>query len=367
MRIAVVGAGINGVMVALKLAEAGFEKVAVFDSGEALRATSSASTKLLHGGIRYLEHGHLALVRESLRDRAWWRQEAPALTRPIEIVIPIYSSSARKRWHVLLGAKLYSAFAGRYSLGPSTYITAEKLRFRFPSLAAEGLLGGVSFYDLQMDEAALGSFMKKRMLARGVQLFENRGVSKIYPDGRLSCEVGGEEVFDLIVNAAGPWAERLNIKSNIETEFRLDTVRGSHLLFDRASPGNFLVEDPLSKRVIFVLDYFGKMLVGTTEVSQTDIEVARCSEEEVEYLLDISAQYFPDLILNNDSYQTFSGLRPILRRRKNSTSDSSKLSGASREAALCWSGQVMTIYGGKWTSSPSLAERVVEDITHKYF
>ena len=151
MRGAVIGGGINGVFCAWRLSERG-HSVDLFEAQKVMCQTSSNSSKLLHGGIRYLEQGHFGLVREALSDRAWWMTAAPSVTRPIEIAMPVYKSRKRGRFTLFAGALLYGMLAGKLSLGKSRLLSAKKSSNAFGELKAKNLSGVVTFYDGQMNE-----------------------------------------------------------------------------------------------------------------------------------------------------------------------------------------------------------------------
>ena len=358
-KVGIIGGGINGLFISWQLRLQGFE-VELFESGDVLQQTSSASSKLLHGGIRYLEQGHLGLVIESLKDRAWWLKNASEFCQPIEICMPVFRRSPRSLFKIFAGAFLYRLLAGRYSLGASSWIGQQQTRLRFPDLIAEEILGSVSFYDAQMNEKQLGAWVVKQAKKAGVKIFEKTEVNKFTTKGEITTSRFGTKSYDFIVNAAGPWAAQLNAANNIETNHYLRLIRGSHLILDRNISGSFLFQEPSSSRVVFVLQYLGKTLVGTTEVPQSIDETIKCSDEERTYLLDIFNRYFSEKVSEKNIEQEFSGLRPIVAFK--SKQQESYFSFASREAKLEVKGNLVMVYGGKWTTAPSLSKKVVKKI-----
>ena len=361
MSIAVIGGGINGIFSAWRLASHGY-KVDLFESDKLLGKTSSASSKLLHGGIRYLEQGHLGLVRESLLDRAWWLENAPHATRPIEICMPVYRNSYRGLLKLFAGAQIYRLLAGKLSLGPSRLLKYDQLMQSHRELKHRDLIGAVTFYDGQMDEEKLGFWVRDRAIDAGVKIYEGERVDSFNTVGDLSTKSNGLKRYRLIINAAGPWAANLNNQNNIDSRFSLDLVRGSHLLIDYKTHGSYLFQDPASERVVYVLDYFGKALVGTTEVIQEDPNRTVCSNEERDFLIKIFNEHFRHNIGHKEIIREYSGLRPILCRKGNSSKND--FSRASREAEVEVVGNLVTIYGGKWTSAPSLSRKVLEKVNH---
>ena len=359
MRGAVIGGGINGVFCAWRLSERG-HSVDLFEAQKVMCQTSSNSSKLLHGGIRYLEQGHFGLVREALSDRAWWMTAAPDVTRPIEIAMPVYKSSKRGRFTLFAGALLYGMLAGKLSLGKPRLLSAKKSSNAFGELKAKNLSGVVTFYDGQMNEELLGAWVVKQARDAGVEIHEDTPVQSFDPSGRVVISTDSTKNYDFIINATGPWAAYLNDQNNVKTNYTLTLIRGSHLLLDYRVKHSYLFQDPTSQRVVYVLDYFGKTLVGTTEVLQETYESPHCSDEERDFLIGIFNHHFKHQITQSDVVREYAGLRPILCRNKESRADN--YSKASRESEIEITDRLITIYGGKWTSAPSLATKVEKQI-----
>lgn len=354
MRIAVIGAGINGIMSAWALAEAG-HAVTLFERGEAMGATSSASSKLLHGGLRYLETGDITLVREGLRERAWWLQAAPSLARRQELLLPVYRYSLRGRWRVKAGLLAYDVLAGRRRLGWHRWLTADEFRERAPALQPRDLLGGFSFFDGMMQDRALGLWALECAKRLRVELREHSPVERVDTDGGVRAG-GRQETFDYVVNAAGPWAQHLLEASGVATDRRLDLVRGSHLVIARAIGTGFLLQSPDDGRVCFVLPYQGRTLVGTTEVRQRVDEPVTCSDAERGYLVRLYDAHFSPALGPGEIAGTFSGLRPLIAGTAEAASR------VSREYAIERRGRLVTVFGGKWTTARALGQRVAAAI-----
>ena len=354
MRLAVIGAGINGIMSAWALLDDGHQ-VAVFEQGEPVGATSSASTKLLHGGLRYLEHGDFALVREGLRARSWWLQQCPEHTGTIEIAVPVYRHSGRWRLTLKTGLMLYEILAGQRRLGSHYWIDGAELVQGKPHLRPNGLQGAYLFQDGQMNDRDLGNWALGRILARGAMLRSRLRVERIGTDG-LIVTSRGQEKFDGVINACGPWSEQLLKRSGIGSQHSLDLVRGSHLLVAQHLHHGFLLESPDDGRPCFVLPYEGQTLIGTTEVRQAVDEPVECSTEELGYLLRVYNAYFVDRLEPSDVVAKFAGLRPLLasaRQRANVVT---------RESAIEIAGRALSIFGGKWTTSRELGLRVAKAV-----
>ncbi|WP_303905153.1 glycerol-3-phosphate dehydrogenase/oxidase [Thiohalomonas denitrificans] len=347
-RVAVIGGGINGVMTAWELAKKG-HAVQLFEKGTLMSATSSASTKLLHGGLRYLEHGRFSLVREALAERAWWIEQAPHLARPLPILLPIYRKSSRSALKMKIGLTIYDGLAGKACLGRHKKLTPSELLALLPELKPEGLVGGYRFFDGQMDDRALGLWAAERASEAGVSIREKTAVERVTRSGQVSAS-GDWERYDLVYNVTGPWAEQLLTRSGIESSVRLRLVRGSHLVFDFPIAHGAILEVPGQRRVAFILPYQGHTLVGTTEVAQRLDEPVECSAEETSYLIGFCRRYLHRNIGKENIKTHFAGLRPLVQAARDAGS-------TSRESAFEQSDRVITVFGGKWTASRALASR----------
>jgi glycerol-3-phosphate dehydrogenase len=361
--VAVVGGGINGLCIAWELARRGWQ-VELFERNRCLGQTSSASTKLLHGGLRYLEQGHLALVAESLRERARWLREVPQHCQWLPLLLPIYRRQARPAWQWRLGLGLYDGLALRQLPGFARWLNRQAVLHRQPGLKADGLLGAWQFWDGQMDEQALGGWVERQARSAGVVIHDNCEVQRVDAAGGVAAAVAGaggpsRRTYTWVLNACGPWAVELLERSEISSSVQLDLVRGSHLLVP-PPPGiplpeeGLFVEVPGSRRIAFLLPYKGELLVGTTEQAQQLKEPARASPLEQEELLGLVSHYLPAWLAHAQQHgRWFAGLRPIVRSRAD-------VSSASREADVQRNGRLLTVLGGKWTTARALAERLAD-------
>ena len=350
MRIAIVGGGINGLCCAWTLAGKNHE-VELFERGELMSETSRASSKLLHGGLRYLETGQFRLVREALRERDAWFARAPQFARPLSLVIPIYARNRRKRWQFGLGLRLYRLLAGASQHRDYRWLDRETLRRQDPELNTDGLRGGYRFTDGQMDDHALGLWVAECAREAGAMLHEHAPVCELDPRGQMTLEQGQSRFYDRIINVAGPWAERLATRGGQKLPSRLDPVRGSHLVVSRPCRQAYLVENPADGRVVFILPWQGHTLIGPTEVRQSLDDPIACSAEEEIYLLAAHNAVKGPTLTQESICQRFGGVRPLLQSAKNPNR-------ASREYALCRQDRLLTVLGGKWTTAPALAAHV---------
>lgn len=350
MKVAVVGGGINGVMSAWTLALRGCA-VDLFEKGELMAATSSASSKMLHGGLRYLEHGHFGLVREALRERAWWIGQAPHLARPLELLVPVYRSEGRPAWQLGLGIRLYEVLATGSGFPKGCWHTPEQVVESFPNIRTEGLAGAYSFWDGQMDDAALGRWAAARAREAGVAIHEGAEVTRIDAAAGVVETDSARNTFDRIVNAAGPWVDGLLAASGQGSAYRLDLIRGSHLIIPGHTTKGCVLQVPGERRILFVLPHGDNTLLGTTEVRQTLPNSEGVAHAEVDYLLGVYNRYFFGTLGTDSVLATFSGVRPIVASRRDT-------SAASRESVIERQGRLINIFGGKWTTARALAEKV---------
>ncbi len=352
MKVAVIGGGINGICCAWELARRGHE-VDLYERGELMGATSSASSKLLHGGLRYLEYGEFRLVREALRERHWWLQAAPELTRSLRILLPVYAGKdARPRWQLRIGLILYDLLAGRRRLGRHRWLSARAVLEEVPGLDPEGLRGAFAYYDGQMDDHALGLWAARQAESAGVSVHEQTEVERVSTGGELYV-AGETRLYDRVVNVAGPWVGELMDASELQPRYRIRAVRGSHLLFDRPPPAPMLLQHPDDGRVVFVLPWQDGMLLGTTEVAQPIDQSPECTDEERDYLLEVYNRYLSPALKPQDISSHFSGLRPL-------PDDGRAPTQASREYEVERLDRLIGVYGGKWTTARALARQVAD-------
>lgn len=344
MRVAVVGAGIVGACTAWALVRNGSD-VCLFERKHPMAETSRASSKLLHGGLRYLEGGHLRLVGKSLQARTAWLQQAPQLCEPLQLLLPVYTDIGRPRWTVGLGIRLYDLLAHGSGLPKGRWLAAKEVTALQPGLSQAGLQGAYAFYDARMDDQALGNWVVDQFCADGGSLACGREITHI------------EDLadFDRIVNATGPWALDLRRTQPGQPAYTLDWVRGSHIVLDRPCSVAMLLQIPNEKRIFFVLPRKDQTLIGTTEVRQSGPNNPGPSENEIRYLLDAYNHDLAPAAMRDDVVEIFSGVRPLLRSADNP-------SDATREWGFERVGKVLHIYGGKWTTAQLQGEEAAKRI-----
>jgi glycerol-3-phosphate dehydrogenase len=354
VRVAVIGGGINGAGIAWELARKDY-RVTLFDKGRCGAQTSSRTTKMIHGGIRYLEHLHFRLVRESLRDRAWLLEQLPQLVKPLEILIPIYADSPRSRLTIRAGLLLYDLLAGRANISKHEVWTADQLLERVPLQPAR-LRGGFSFHDAHVDDYALVRTVVASAAREGAVVREETPVVALEHRADrwvVRTAAGDESSHDFIINAAGPWMNELLASSAIRSRYQLSLVRGSHLVLKhRVSEAGLLLQSTSDRRVFFVLPWKGTTLVGTTEVMhRAPLDGVTATDEEIDYLVQRFNRYLANPIGRGDVASTFAGVRPLVGRAANP-------SAIAREYRVVRHRNMINVFGGKLTTFRSLAEKV---------
>jgi glycerol-3-phosphate dehydrogenase len=354
VRVAVIGGGINGAGIAWELARKDYQ-VTLFDKGRCGAQTSSRTTKMIHGGIRYLEHLHFRLVRESLRDRAWLLEQLPQLVKPLEILLPIYADSPRSRLTIRAGLVLYDLLAGQANIAKHKRWTAHELLDRV-SLQPRRLRGGFSFWDAQVDDYALVRTVVASAASEGAVVREETPVVALEhrPDRWvIRTAMGDESSHDFVINAAGPWMNELLASNAIRSRYRLSLVRGSHLVLKhRVSDAGLLLQSTSDRRVFFVLPWKGATLVGTTEViHRAPLDGVTPTDEEIDYLVQRFNHYLAAPIGRRDIASTFAGVRPLVGRAANP-------SAIAREYRVVRRSNLINVFGGKLTTFRSLASKV---------
>jgi glycerol-3-phosphate dehydrogenase len=268
--------------------------------------------------------------------------------------MPIYKDSRRPSWMYRIGLKFYDMLSGPSKLGKTQFYSSSHLLEICPQLKSNGLKCGFSFVDGQMDDKALGLWATDKCKEDGVHIHENTVVEKVDEDGKLWIN-GEAKQFGYIINIAGPWAESLLKSSNISSKYKLDLVRGSHIVIEGALSHGYLLEVPHEDRIFFVLPYLEQTLVGTTEVRQQIDEPIQPSDFEINYLIGAYNHYFETQISNNDIVQTFAGVRPLIKSSDDPTY-------ATREYEIESLGKLTIVFGGKWTTARQLGKKVLKAV-----
>lgn len=368
--LAVVGGGASGLGVALQAARLGLS-VVLLEAHDFAQGTSSRSTKLLHGGVRYLAQGHLPLVYEALHERRALLDAAPHIARPLSFVMPAYRWGEQAFYG--LGLKVYGALAGRASLGPTRFMSREATLQVLPGVQAKGLRGGVQYWDGQFDDARLALALARTAALHGALAINHMPVTGLIASaGRIAgvhaCDAETGKAFEVqarcVVNAAGVWVDGLRgMDAQVRGQVAAPSVRpsqGIHLVVDRSFwPGEqaLLVPSTRDGRVLFAVPWLGKVLLGTTDTPRADALLEPVPlREEVDLILQESAHYLARQPTRADVRSVWAGLRPLVNAdRQGGTSRVSR----EHRIDLSESG-LLTVTGGKWTTFRAMGADVLK-------
>jgi glycerol-3-phosphate dehydrogenase len=369
--LAVVGGGASGLGVALQAARLGLS-VLLLEAHDFAQGTSSRSTKLLHGGVRYLAQGHLPLVYEALHERRAVLDAAPHIARPLSFVMPAYRWGEQAFYGA--GLKLYDVLAGRASLGVTRFLGREATLQAVPGVKAEGLRGGVQYWDGQFDDARLALALARTAALYGALVINHMPVtSLIEAGGRVAglraCDAETGRLFEVqarcVVNAAGVWVDGLR---GMDAQTRGQRVaplvqasQGIHLVVDASFwPGEqaLLVPSTRDGRVLFAVPWLGKVLLGTTDTPRADALLEPVPlKEEVDLVLQEAGHYLARQPTRADVRSVWAGLRPLV----NNAPQGGGTSRVSREHRIDISESgLLTVTGGKWTTFRAMGADVLK-------
>lgn len=370
--IVVIGGGITGAGVARDAAMRGLRTVLI-EGEDFASGTSSRSSRLIHGGVRYLEHGHLHLVFESSRERRTLQRIAPHLVRPLAFTWPVYRGARLPRWKLLAGLTLYDALSLFGNVENHERLSAPEVLEHEPGLQGDGLTGGARYFDASTDDVRLTlANVRSAEVHRAVIVNHAPVVSMREEGGRhrrvvvTDAIAGGQHeiLARLVVNAAGPWSESVRaLDTGLARGDGVHGSKGAHIAVPRARVGNreaVTMISPSDGRVMFTLPAGDHAIIGTTETSATrGPGEVRASREDVRYLLDAANAYFTAAALGDaDVVAAWAGIRPLVARAVHASVNT-----ASREHAIVREqGTLITVTGGKLTTYRAMAEEVVDEV-----
>ena len=364
----IIGGGATGLGTVLEAASRGY-KVVLLEQSDFAKGTSSRSTKLVHGGVRYLRQGNISLVVEALRERGRLRRNAPHLVRDLSFIVPHYDWWEGPFYGV--GLKLYDMLAGKMGLGPSKWISREKTLRKIPTVQTYGLRGGVMYYDAQFDDSRLATNLAQTAAEQGgvvVNYTKVVGLIKDEQDGLtrgvIVEDMEGGEHFEIrgkvVINATGVFTDGVRRMDDAESEKIIMPSQGVHIVLDKSFlPGNtaIMVPETDDGRVLFAIPWHDRVVVGTTdtEVEEPELE-PRPLADEIDFLLIHASRYLQKEVTESDVLSMFAGLRPLVKPEGGGASAS-----ASRDHTLLISRSgLLTICGGKWTTYRKMAEECVD-------
>jgi glycerol-3-phosphate dehydrogenase len=365
--IIIIGGGATGVGVAVDASARGYATL-LLERGDFGKGTSSRSTKLVHGGVRYLEQGNVSLVMEALKERGLLRQNAPHLVSDLPFIVPSYSWWEGPFYGI--GLKLYQLMSGKYGFGRSEYLSGEETARRLPNVKTEGLTGGVVYFDGQFDDTRLLIQLAATAAEHGATLINYAPVTALQKgaDGMVNgvewedAETGARNIANarVVVNATGPFTDSVRKLAEPGAETMISPSQGAHLVLDRSFlPGDTAIMVPHTSdgRVMFAIPWHGHTLVGTTDTPMDHIPVEPVAlDQEIDFMLSTGALYLAKAPTRADILSVFAGIRPLAKSGEGK--NTSKLS-RDHVIHIDRSG-LLSIAGGKWTTYRNMAEDCVD-------
>ena len=365
--IIVIGGGATGLGVALDAASRGYS-ILLLEQSDFAKATSSRSTKLVHGGVRYLAQGDLFLVMEALHERGLMLKNAPHITFNQEFVIPVYTF-----WDVFMytvGLKFYDLLAGRLSMGKSYFINKEKTLSRLPLLKSEGLKGGVVYHDGQFDDSRMALCLAESCIDKGGTVLNYFKVTCLLKDERgkingvKASDIASGEEFDfkanLVINATGIFADEIARMDNQSSKPTIRPSQGVHIVLDKSflqSDSAIMIPKTDDGRVLFAIPWYNEVVIGTTDTPLDIISLEPVAlEKEINFILQTAEKYLVKPPHREDVLCIFAGLRPLAANPDNPASTKE----VSRRHKITQSPSgLLTIIGGKWTTYRRMAEETI--------
>ncbi len=366
--IIVIGGGATGLGIALDAVLRGYKTV-LLEQSDFAKATSSRSTKLVHGGVRYLAQGDILLVREALYERGIMLKNAPNITANQEFIIPVYTY--RDVFIYSAGLKFYDLLAGRFSLGKSYFISRNKTLERLPFLNGKGLKGGVVYHDGQFDDSRMAVALAQSCYHNGgiiLNYFRVTGLLK-NETGKLTGVDATDEITGkvhklkgrLIINATGVFADAIHQMDDPQSQPAIRPSQGVHIVIDNSfleSSSAIMIPKTDDGRVLFAIPWYGKVIVGTTDTPLDNItQEPRALQQEIDFLLRTAGKYMTRPLSRKDIRSVFAGLRPLAADPGNPSS--TKEISRRHKITLSASG-LLSIIGGKWTSYRRMAEETID-------
>lgn len=362
----IIGGGASGLGAAVDAASRGYRTL-LLEKNDFAKGTSSRSTKLVHGGVRYLQNGDISLVIEALKERGIMRKNAPHLVQDLSFVIPSYDWWNSPFYGI--GLKIYDMMAGNLGLGPSTLLDREETIELIPNVKKKGLRGGVIYHDGQFDDARMAVSLAQTAENHGASLLNYFGVKGLLKDGdmvtgvRAQDELSGEE-FEIsakvVINATGVFSDEILQMDQPGSKKLIVPSQGVHIVLDQSflnGPHAIMVPHTTDGRVLFAVPWNDYVVVGTTDtLIEAPNEEPTALEEEIEFILENAGAYMTKQPTRADVKSVFSGLRPLAAPEDNGSA--TKEISRHHKVTVSTSGLV-SILGGKWTTYRKMSEDLI--------
>ena len=362
----IIGGGATGLGTAIDAASRGY-KTLLIEQSDFSKGTSSRSTKLVHGGVRYLQQGNISLVLEALKERGILRRNAPHLVHDLPFIVPNYDWWEGPFYGI--GLKLYDALAGKEGFGSSKLLSKEETLKHIPTIEQEGLRGGVIYYDGQFDDARLSINMAETAYEQGATLLNYMKVNSLIKDDDMICGVNAVDLetgkqyslsAKVVINATGVFTDTIRKMDEPNYSNIIVSGQGVHIVLDKSFlPGDsaIMVPETDDGRVLFAIPWHDYILVGTTDTPVDEFLLEPIPmEEEIEFLLTHTARYLTKDPTREDILSVFAGLRPLVK-----SGEVENTAAISRDHTINISRSgLLTITGGKWTTYRKMAEDTVD-------
>jgi glycerol-3-phosphate dehydrogenase len=365
----IVGGGATGLGAAVDAASRGY-KVALLEQSDFTKATSSRSTKLVHGGVRYLAQGDVGLVVEALHERGLMKENAPHLVKDQRFIIANY------RWwekpFYTLGLTMYDLLASKRAFGRSLPVSRKRVTDEIPQIVTKGLKGGVVYHDGQFDDSRMAINLLQTAAEQGAVCANYVKVTGLTKDA--SGKITGVEVYDslgkrpfhlqakVVINATGIFVDELMQMDVREKGKLVRPSQGVHLVVDKSFLGGdtaIMIPKTADGRVLFGVPWHGKVVLGTTDTPMNEFVMEpRALDEEIDFILRTAGTYLAKQPKREDVLSVFAGLRPLAAPKKNTDGKKTKEISRSHKIIVSENG-LLTITGGKWTTYRYMAEDVV--------
>jgi len=366
--VVVIGGGASGLGIAVESASRGYATLLVEQSDFA-KSTSSKSTKLVHGGVRYLAQGNIGLVREASIERGLLSRNAPHLVKNQTFIIPVYNWWSRLKY--TMGLKLYDWISGHLSLGPSVFIPRKKVMEKLPGIISKNLAGGVLYHDGQFDDARLAINLAQTVFDNGGYAINYMKVIGLIKEQEKIC---GVIVFDaesnehfpvkskVVINATGVFVDEILQMDKPGSRKNIAASQGIHLVLDKKFfPGEdaMMIPETSDGRVLFIVPWHNKLLMGTTDTPVKDISLEPVAlEKEIQFILETAGKYLTVTPTRKDVLSVFAGLRPLA-----ATTEGGETKEISRSHKIMISGSgLFSIIGGKWTTYRKMGEDMIDRV-----
>jgi len=362
----ILGAGINGCGIARELAISG-KTVTVIDKSTIGSGTSSKSSRLIHGGLRYLETLQFKLVHEALKDRQELLRLYPNLVKMKSFYIPIYKPSPRPAWMIWFGLKFYDLLSGKNKQHHSRVIPRKEFSIHAASFKQVGLKAVFQYYDAKTNDLQLTQRVAQDAIANGANFYKNTHFSSITNNNDLFTvrTSQGDFIAPILINATGPWIDEVNTKFELPTKFSIRKISGIHIILDGLLTQDLMFMQTKQKRIFFVIPEptNNQTIIGTTEREETvSIDNVTLCEEDIEYLIKNINNYLKPgfQILRQNVKDAYIGVRPLVAEAENPTN-------LSREYELdihkFGDATLLHVFGGKLTTYLSLARKVKKKLS----